>query len=134
MSPMTGRWRALAMPALLVVIAAAGVVRFHTHDQSSWRGASFGMFTTYDNETSRVVVVTVDGTRVGLPDDLRDDEERLKVVPTAGAARRLAHAVLRVAPPGTTDVEVTVWRLQLDTRSNDLVATRKQLTRAEAHP
>lgn len=125
------------MPALLVVVAVVGVVRYHTLGQSSWRGVSMGMFATYDNETSRVVEVTVENaggaTRVSLPPDLADDRDRLKVVPTDGAARRLATAVLASAQPaGATRASVTVWRLHLDDRGGDLVATRRRLAHAEA--
>jgi len=111
------RLRALAMPAVLVAIASLGVYRSATLDQSSWQGASFGMFATYDNRTSRTVAVTLveaDGARrVTLPEALRDDATRLTVVPTDGAAETLAREVLARADDATA-VVVEVQRLKLD--------------------
>lgn len=67
-------------------------------DQSSWQGAGFGMFATYENDVSRVVIVSVDRgdgpVRVLLPSDLRDDAERLAVVPSQASASELAQSVL----------------------------------------
>ena len=114
-------WRALAMPALLVVLATFGVARSVGLDQSSWQGASFGMFATYDNRTSRLVRVTVDGpgqddpVRIQLPAELEDDAERLRVLPTDAAARRLAAETLERVPAGKGDrVAVEVRRLQIE--------------------
>jgi len=109
----------MAPAALLVVIAVIGVRNHVNHDQSSWEGASFGMFATYENHVSRLVVVTVTGPdgsfRAALPEDLADDGQRLRVAPSQGAADRLAEAVAeRVAAEGATKVEVTLWRLALE--------------------
>jgi hypothetical protein len=105
---------------LLAAIAVVGVRNHMEHDQSSWEGASFGMFATYENHVSRLVVVTVTGPdgsfRVALPDDLQDDERRLRVAPSKDAADRLARAVAtRIGDDGATEVEVTLWRVGLDT-------------------
>jgi hypothetical protein len=76
------------------------------------------------------VVVTVEQagatTRVGLPDDLADDAERLAVVPTHGAARSLAEAVrAELGAPATVHVEVRAIDLDddagLDVRLRTLV-------------
>lgn len=112
------RVRSLALPVLLVAIATLGVHRSVTLDQSSWQGVSFGMFATYDNTVSRIVRVTVIGrdgpARVTLPGHLRDDAERLRVVPTSGNADRLARAVMTlVRPQGASRVNVEVVRLRL---------------------
>lgn len=111
------RLRVVALPVLLAAIAVVGVLRVAALDQSSWQGASFGMFATYDNTISRSLAVTVtgpDGTaRVLLPADLRDDARRLKVVPTEAGADRLAAQVLaRIADAEA--VEVVVQRLSIE--------------------
>ena len=129
--------RAFALPALLVIIAGIGVFRSVTLDQSSWQGVSFGMFARYDNSTSRVVHVTVDRpegrARVGLPRELGDDADRLLVVPTDDAARRLASAVLdRVQSSGARSVVVEVWRLHLRPEGGHLRVTRQRLVGGEA--
>ena len=112
------RLRALAPAVLLVVVALVGVRHHVVRDQSSWQGASFGMFATYDNGNSREVVVTVDRgdgpARVTLPKDLRDDAQRLTIVPTEGGADALAGAVLERVEGEDTSVRVEVRRLVLD--------------------
>lgn len=131
------RWRALALPALLMLVATVGVARSVTLDQSSWQGASFGMFATYDNSTSRAIRTTVHGPdgarRVVLPDDLAAHAERVKVVPTDGAARGLAEEALRrVDAGGGSRVVVEVWRLVLDDDGGGLRAGAERLARGEA--
>lgn len=88
---------AVAVPIVAAAVALVGVVRYHERDQSSWRGASFGMFATYEAHRSRFVRVTVhrDGidTLVALPDDLERLRERAAVTPRDGAAEALARAV-----------------------------------------
>lgn len=120
-----------------MAIATLGVVRSATLQQSSWQGASFGMFATYDNRASRTVVVQVaeSGTqrRVRLPSDLEDDATRLTVVPTDDAARRLAEEVLDLVP-GADEVEVDVWRLQVRTTKGALLVTTSGLAHGRAAP
>ncbi len=110
------RARALAPAALLAIVAALGVRNHVADDQSSWEGASFGMFATYDNHTSRLVAATVDGpggaVRVALPDDLEDDALRLRVAPSQGAIDALAAAIAQRAPDATS-VRVELWRIAL---------------------
>lgn len=118
------RIRAIAAPLLLVVLASVGVLRSITLEQSSWQGASFGMFATYDNRASRVVRLTVDTgsgpSRALIPDDLQDDAVRLRVVPTREAAQRLAQAALRRVAAGSATVEVEVWRVELEDEEGKL--------------
>lgn len=106
------------MPLLLVAVALVGIYRSAGLQQSSWQGASFGMFATYDNDSSRSVIVTVTEAgrrrRVRLPEDLRDDATRLRVVPTDAAARALAAAVLDASVDDATGARVEVWRLVLE--------------------
>lgn len=124
---MGDRVRALAVPSLLVAIAALGVYRSATLDQSSWQGASFGMFATYDNGSSRTVIVTVTGpdgvARMGLPASLRDDATRLREVPTDDAAASLAARALKFAPDDATRADVAVWRLVLHQEAGLTVRT-----------
>jgi hypothetical protein len=114
------RARALAPAVLLVVVALLGVRNHIVRDQSSWQGASFGMFATYDNRTSRTVIVEVDSgegpERIDVPPDLEDDAERLKVVPTEGGAGAMAAAVLERIDDDHATVTVDVRRVVLDDR------------------
>jgi hypothetical protein len=132
--PGRDRWRALAPALLLAVVALLGVRNHLVRDQSSWQGASFGMFATYENDSSRVVAVTVDGgdgpTRVRLPDSLHDDVRRLEVVPTEADANALARRVLELLP-GPATVEVTVRKVVL-TGDDPLRLRYEVLTRGGA--
>jgi hypothetical protein len=133
------RLRALALPTLLMIVAALGVHRAATLHQSSWQGVSFGMFATYDNTTSRIVRVTVESDdgpqRVDLPPDLRDDATRLRVVPTEGMARALARAVLtRVGATRGHEVRVEVWRLVLRDGDGGLRLRLEPLVAGAARP
>ena len=118
--PLPSTWgdraRSLALPILLVAVASLGVYRSVTLEQSSWQGASFGMFATYDNVSSRAVIVRLIGpdgpTGLALPPGLDDDATRLEVVPTDRGARDLARKVSeRPLPEGSTAVEVDVLRI-----------------------
>ena len=127
------------MPALLVVVATVGVVRSVTLHQSSWHGASFGMFATYDNVSSRTVRVTLDGAggaspvRVQLPAALEDDAGRLEVVPTDAGARRLAAEILeRVPADRARRVLVEVWRVRVRDEGGDLRLGAEPLARGQA--
>lgn len=130
------RRRALALPALLVVVAALGTARTVTLHQSSWHGVSFGMFATYDNVASRTVRITVDGPAGPFPGpvpaDLVDDLERLEVVPTDAGARRVARAVLARTGPGGRRVVVEVRRIHLRTAGGDLRLSTSALARGQA--
>ncbi len=90
----------LAAPLLLVAVAAAQWVRVAEHDQSSWSGIGFGMFATFEEETNRRVLVTleIDGRSIpaAVPAELADDADRLRTVPSARATQALAEALLDV--------------------------------------
>lgn len=118
-SPRRDRLRAIAPSVALALIALIGVRNHVDHDQSSWEGASFGMFATYENHTWRVVEVTVTGAdgpyQAALPPDLADDATRLRVAPSADAARRIAEAALdRIDDAGPVRVDVVLWGVVLD--------------------
>jgi hypothetical protein len=122
------RWRAIAPAVLLAVIALMGVRNHIVRDQSSWQGAGFGMFATYDNDSSRVVAVSIDGgdgpQRVRLPDSLDDEVLRLKVVPTGDGADALARRVLELVD-GPADVQVTVRKVTLS--GDDVITLRYEV-------
>lgn len=100
---------------MLVAVAVLGVYRHVELNQSSWQGASFGMFATYDNISSRAVAVSAsdgeDEAPLALPDALADDVTRLKVVASDRNAARLARDALASAPPEITTVTVEVRRI-----------------------
>lgn len=112
------RVRALAVAALLLAIASLGIYRSATLDQPSWQGASFGMFATYDNISSRTIaayaITDAGRQRIGLPGDLHDDATRLTVVPTEHAADALARRLLARAGDGVAAVDVEVRRVVVE--------------------
>jgi hypothetical protein len=123
---------------LLSLVALVGVRNHVDHDQSSWEGASFGMFATYENHVSRLVVITVTGPdgqfRAALPADLQDDALRLRVAPSQAAIDRLARSVARrVADDGATAVAIALWRIELDD-SSGLRLRFEPVLKAEASP
>lgn len=128
------RLRALAAPVLLIVIALLGAARSAILDQSSWQGASFGMFATYDNRTTRVVVVQVeeDGVvqAVPVPAELRPEADRLLVVPSQPAADSLADRVLQSSDHHQRAI-VEVRALVLD-GADDLQVSWRTITSAVA--
>ena len=85
-------------PVVLLAIAAVAVVRHHTVQQSPWQGVGFGMFSSYDYLPSRTarITATIDGERssIPLPDDLRDELERVLVAPGDSQAEALAEEIL----------------------------------------
>lgn len=50
------------VPVLVVLVAGVQVVRAATLHQSSWSGAGFGMFATYDSELHRFLLLEVERT------------------------------------------------------------------------
>jgi hypothetical protein len=133
--PRPDRWRAVAPAVLLAVVALLGVRNHSVRHQTSWRGASFGMFATYENDVSRVVVVVLDKgdgpTRVTLPDSLADDVLALRVVPTDAHAAELARAVLDLVD-GPARVDVTVRKIVLS-GDDQLTLRYRPLASGEAH-
>lgn len=106
---------ALVVPALLVVVALVQVGRAHVLDQSSWSGAGFGMFATYDSGLTRFVLLEVerpDGTVETVPAPAGDRTTGAEVVPTAEALRALVEAV-RDEVDGTV-VGAAVWGIRFD--------------------
>jgi hypothetical protein len=54
------RWLALAVPLVLVAVAVTQVVTASTQELTPWRGAGFGMFSTLDGHSLRVVRLTIE--------------------------------------------------------------------------
>ncbi|MDX1509715.1 MAG: hypothetical protein R3249_00040 [Nitriliruptorales bacterium] len=88
----------LVVPALLLLVASLQVARVATLDQSTWIGGGFGMFATYDYDDTRAVVAFWETPDGPIPADLvavsRQDLLRLRVVPSADNARRIASQLI----------------------------------------
>lgn len=109
--------RAVGVPLLMVAVAALSTWRYHQHDQTSWRGASVGMFAMIDAPANRLVrgVVQPDDADADAEPELYTppkavDEERVRalVTPTEGNLRRLADAWSPEVEDGRL-VRVEVW-------------------------
>jgi len=132
---LSGRDRVLAalMPLVLVVVALIAVERSHRVDQSPWQGIGFGMFASYEHLPGRTARATaaLQGRRVevGVPDDLRDDLDRVLVAPGDGNALALA-AALR-ARSGADRLVLEVWGHDVDTAGPGLTISFERLRRVE---
>lgn len=70
------RWLALVVPLLLVAVAVTQVVTASTQELTPWRGAGFGMFSTLDGHSLRVVRLTMtDDQDRSWPVDVRSVED-----------------------------------------------------------
>lgn len=109
----------LLVPALILAVAAVHALRVATLDQSSWKGGGFGMFATYDHESTRAVVVLVehgDGlAHAVLQSGDRDTLARLRALPRDAGAADLARIVL------ARDLDAT--RVVVEVRGRDLDGT-----------
>lgn len=106
------RGRAVIVPIVMILVAVVQVMRVLAFNQSSWQGAGFGMFATYDFDGTRGVVAAavVEGEAVQLPlDDVTPDlYRRARVVPTDDVLREMVAALRPVAPAGFTAIVVEV--------------------------
>lgn len=79
---------------LLIVIALVQFTTAHTTVLTPWKGGGFGMFSTVDVDTARIVTLhlKVEGTEypVEMPRDFSSDVESLRPMPTAARTERLA--------------------------------------------
>jgi len=105
----------VTVPVLMVVVAGLGAWRYHNHQQTSWRGASIGMFATVDAPANRLVRGVVQPDEVGAdtalftpPRSLDGERARALVTPTSGNLRALADAWAPIVPDGRL-VRVEVW-------------------------
>ena len=90
------RW----LPALvLAAIAAAQMHRVATADLSRWKGSGFGMFSTVDSPSARVLRLRLlaEGREISVlpPPDLENLAIEVKVLPTEEHLRRLGEALAR---------------------------------------
>lgn len=102
------------VPAVMVTVALLQHARATTVHQSSWSGAGFGMFATYESELSRFMrVFLADGNGprvVELPAPLSRQAFEASVVPTHERLAALAQRVRSMLEvPRTTTVRVEVW-------------------------
>ena len=110
---------ALVTPALVVAVAALQLYRADTLDQSSWSGAGFGMFATYESEITRftrVHAVTDDGeTQIPVPPEAGRAFVEATVVPTDGYLEALADEVIATLDDPEVDaVRVELWGIDFD--------------------
>ncbi|HUW01465.1 MAG TPA: hypothetical protein VMW08_03840 [Acidimicrobiales bacterium] len=112
----------LVAPALLVVVAATSIWRFHDLEQSSWQGVGFGMFATYDNVSTRSVRVEIDGERFDPPADASDLVDRALTTPFGPALGELHDDIVRRVPESES-IEVSIWRIHVMPGDGELVVT-----------
>lgn len=114
---MTGRpvprAAAAVVPLVLLSVAALQIARVVAIDQSSWQGAGFGMFATYDFDDTRAVVaiaVGEDGSGELLPVEPIgiDRYRRARVTPTDEILREIGRRLVPTAPAGTQRVRIEV--------------------------
>lgn len=121
----------LIVPLIATVFAGVAVVRYHALDQSTWRGASFGMFASYEYEQGRylrALVVDDDGThQVAVPPDLDELRRRAITVPGGPAPREMARA-LRVRT-GADQVVVEIRGHDVEISDTDIEVGIKVLRR-----
>jgi hypothetical protein len=109
----------LATPVLVVAVALVQLYRADALDQSSWSGAGFGMFATYESEITRFVrvyAVTESGeTRLPVPPSAQRALVEARVVPTDGYLEVLADEVAAaVDDPEVESVRVELWAIDFD--------------------
>lgn len=89
-----------AVPTLaLLVIFAIQIVTAHTTVLTPWKGGGFGMFSTVDVDTERIVVLVLDidgqESPAVIPEAFDDDLRSLRPMPTTERTKSLAHRLAR---------------------------------------
>jgi hypothetical protein len=138
-APLPQSWRdrvlVLVVPALLVVVATIQITRVVRLDQSSWSGAGYGMFATYEYEDTRTlrVVARAGGVdrAIALPTDLSRAGFEARVVPTERRLHALAERVLDRAPDAES-VTVQVWGIDVSTGDRRVGADAELVATATA--
>ena len=119
--------------ALLVAVAAAQIWLASTAALTPWCGGGFGMFSTLDSRSARVVraVALGDGWEAGLaiPPELADAERRAAALPSEARLERLALDLAPFAPddldaPAALRVEVYTTEFALEDLRPRAVAVR----------
>jgi hypothetical protein len=91
-------WTWLLVPALLVAVALVQFRNVIVHDESTWSGAGFGMFATFDNEPTRVVrvTVTIDGADYRAPGSVLGHQAvELRTLPSRDDVQQAAEHLLK---------------------------------------
>lgn len=108
----------MIVPVIMLVVALVQATRVATLEQSTWQGAGFGMFATYDFDDTRsvVAVAVVDGREVlmsldGVSPSLH---RRARVVPSDAVLRTVGEVLTTTAPAGATAVRIEVRGPRLD--------------------
>jgi hypothetical protein len=73
---------ALVAPAVLVVVALTQTIRVHEDDQTSWKGASFGMFASIESGQTRAVLAWLEASGERLPVPDTRTVELARILPT----------------------------------------------------
>lgn len=124
------QWVAVTVvPGVLLAVAAVQGWRVVEHDQSTWSGAGYGMFATYDNEDTRFVTATLtvaDGAqrREFVPGELARLAFEARVTPSAERVQHLADQWLARSAREVAAVDVTVWGIELVDRDPALLDAR----------
>lgn len=131
------RIAALASPVLMVVVALFGTWQHSMHDQSSWSGASFGMFATIDAEATRQVRAFIerDGnpTPLSIPEELERRAFEVQVLPTEERLARLGREWVELTElEAGAEVVVEVWGI--DFNSAEAALSRILIQRVTVRP
>jgi hypothetical protein len=115
-------------PALLVAVSVVHQVRVRSLEQSSWHGAGFGMFATFDAAHTRVVLAWDDRSGERLAVGGIDATTAARIVPSQANARAVALAVAdRSALAEGGLVRVEVRGVDVDARTDEVVVTTRTL-------
>ena len=91
------RWIAVIPVAVLLLIASVQIYTAHTTELSPWKGGGFGMFSTVDVPTERVVdlYLIIDGEEIptAIPGAFQGQKASLTPMPTESRTRQMAQAL-----------------------------------------
>ena len=97
----------VAAPSVLVLVACLQLYLAHTHNLSPWKGGGFSMFSAVDRSDRRIVRCYLETPQGKVPAPVPDSDlrKRVRAMPTAGRASRLAQSLARSvwvpdSPPG----------------------------------
>ena len=87
----------VAAPSVLVLVASLQLYLAHTHNLSPWKGGGFSMFSAVDRSDRRIVRCYLETPQGKVPAPVPDSElrKRVRAMPTAGRASRLAQTLAR---------------------------------------
>lgn len=135
------RLLALVPVTLLFLVAAVQLNLVVHHELDPWKGGGFGMFSTIDNPSTRVlrvVAVTADGlVPLEMPSAVYAAERSARALPSEERLGRVAERLLdrTELPEGTRALRVELWRLDFLPERSAFAARRwKSLERRLAAP